>query len=305
MTDCRGYEAMSDILLKRETEAWDRAHPDPSTPQIWHDPGLFAIFFGTEYRRLIDRAIACGPEVLELGCGEGRLAIELAERGCRVTGVDLSPRRIERATASARQAGVHDRVTFCTGDLNTMDLEPGRYSCIVAHDALHHLHDLRRVFTQVRAALAPGGRLLVMDYRGMGRMRRLAAAFLYAVLPTVKPYRDKWRLRTRLRSFLASEQEKRTDLARGGGPALHEESPFEEISQSSLPRLLHEMFTVERYETMLPFWFYLAPKLLTPRVVRYPLARFFRIMDAVLSALGVPGAYFVLEARLPHASTSD
>lgn len=296
---------MNDPLLQREAHAWDRVQPDPSNPQIWHDPKLFGMFFGSEYQWLVDRAIACGPEILELGCGEGRLAIRLAERGCRVTGIDLSPGRIERADAFARRAGVHDRVTFRTGDLNAVDLEPGRYSCIVAHDALHHVHDLRHLFTQVRSALAPGGRLLVMDYRGMGRLRRLAVAFLYAVLPTVKPYRDKWRLRSRLRGFLAGEEQKRADLARGGGPALHEESPFEEISQSSLPRLLHEMFIVERYETLLPFWFYLAPKLLIPRRARYPLARFFRIMDAALSALGVPGAHFVLEARSPHASTSD
>src|SRR5207244_6804372 len=47
-----------------------------------------------------------GTRVLDLACGRGRIAIPLARRGCRVTGVDLSPRSLELARRDAASARV-------------------------------------------------------------------------------------------------------------------------------------------------------------------------------------------------------
>src|SRR5215813_7495487 len=45
-------------------------------------------------------------KVLDIGCGTGRHAIELARRGYTVTGVDLSPAQLDRAKQKATAAGV-------------------------------------------------------------------------------------------------------------------------------------------------------------------------------------------------------
>jgi len=50
--------------------------------------------------------------VIDLGSGDGRIAIAAAKRGARALGVDIDPRRIEEATANAAKEGVNDRVTF-------------------------------------------------------------------------------------------------------------------------------------------------------------------------------------------------
>lgn len=312
---CQGYargeatitpvssEPRFDQYLQQERTFWDRVRHDPASPQIWHDPELFELFFGSAYRAFMERAAACGPDVLELGCGEGALALQLARRGCMVTGIDLSPARIQRATDAATERGLNDRVVFQAGDLNSLTLDRHRYSCILAHDALHHVFNLEHLFLQVRSALRPDGIFLVMDYCGMSTARKVFAAALYALLPTYKPYRGKWKLRKRLKGFLANEHEKRSAIVLGNASSLHPESPFEEISQSSLPRLLHTMFVVTKYETMLPFWFFLAPKLRIPRRMRPATLRLLRAADDLLSNLGMTGAYFTLEARIPHAPT--
>ena len=63
-----------------------------------------------------------GP-VLELGCGTGRVSLALAEAGIDVTGVDISPRMIERATAKAKQRGLSGKATFVVGDM--LDVQVG------------------------------------------------------------------------------------------------------------------------------------------------------------------------------------
>lgn len=61
--------------------------------------------------------------VLDLGCGDGRIPIRAAQKyGARGIGVDIDPRLIEVATASARAAGVEKLVEFRLEDAMTTDL---------------------------------------------------------------------------------------------------------------------------------------------------------------------------------------
>lgn len=285
-------------LVRREAIHWGaEARRDPRHPQIWDDPRLQEIFFGEAERRFLERAVACGPRALELGCGDGDLAETLARRGLEVTGVDLAEARVREARA--RVAGMANAPAFAVGDLNTMALPGGPYDVVVAHDALHHLLDLDHVMREVARVLRPGGTLLVFDFIGMARPARLLAAAAFALLPTAMPYRDKWALRRRAGAFLASERAKREALERGAGEALHEGSPFEGVSQESIVTAVERRFAEVEARTFLPFFWYLAPKLRMPERMRVPMARRFRRWDdALLRA--VRGAYVTIEARAPR-----
>jgi len=54
---------------------------------------------------------------IDLGSGDGRIAVTAAKRGARSRGIDLNPTRIEEANENAKKAGVTDRVTFVLGNL--------------------------------------------------------------------------------------------------------------------------------------------------------------------------------------------
>lgn len=101
--------------------------------------------------------------ILELGCGTGELAVELARiTGSRVTGVDLSPEFIDYA----RRVHRLPQLDFMAADL-TRELPsvPGsRYDYIVGNGILHHLYyKLDEVLPRLALWLNPGGRLIFWE----------------------------------------------------------------------------------------------------------------------------------------------
>lgn len=300
MTQSRHY----DELIAKESRHWGEVKPDPNNPQIWHDPKLFEIFFGNEYRQFVERVVASGPRILELGCGEGNLTLELASRGMDITAIDLSAERIERAREKAKRLNPTIQPNWLVADLNTFPLPRNGFDCVAAHDSLHHLLQLRYVCDEVAHALKPGGSFIVMDYVGMGFFRKLLAGFLYAILPTYQPYSMKWRLRKRLSGFLATEAQKRKSLEEGTPAALHEDSPFEEISQQSILHEIRNRFEVVESRSFCPFWFYLAAKIRLPGVWKYFIARILRLFDNLIVRLHLAkGAYVLIVARNTISAT--
>src|SRR5262249_30061493 len=123
-----------DELIARETRHWDAtADHDPGNPQLWDDPRLFELALARPYRHLIARTRVSGGPVLELGCGDGQLACDLARAGLAVTGIDLSEERVARARVRARSLGLEQAARFVSGDLNMVPMPRGAYATVVAH----------------------------------------------------------------------------------------------------------------------------------------------------------------------------
>jgi len=103
--------------------------------------------------------------VLDLGCGPGAHAIALARRGHRVTGVDTSPRLLDRARAAAQSEDV--QVEWIEADMREFQ-RPGGFDLICSLYASFGYFDdgqNRRALENIRASLSPGG-TLVLDLVG-------------------------------------------------------------------------------------------------------------------------------------------
>ena len=100
--------------------------------------------------------------VLDVGCSDGAHALVAARRVRSVLGVDVDTAALARARARAHQEGVTN-VRFERADL----VEPraleslGRFDLVLALDVLEHLSDREAVLRGLRAALRPGGRLVL------------------------------------------------------------------------------------------------------------------------------------------------
>jgi SAM-dependent methyltransferase len=98
-----------------------------------------------------------GARVLELGCGAGTVETKrLAER-FTVTGVDISPRQVERARAAIPQA------EFVCSDFTELDLPADSLDAVVAFYTLNHVPRelLAPLLTSAHGWLMPGGWLMV------------------------------------------------------------------------------------------------------------------------------------------------
>ncbi|CAA9272141.1 MAG: N6 adenine-specific DNA methyltransferase, N12 class [uncultured Acidimicrobiales bacterium] len=101
-------------------------------------------------------------EGLDVGCGEGMLTRELAERMDHVVGIDLDQASIDLARAQGT-AGVE----YVVGDFMTHPFEPESFDAIVSVAALHHMEP-GAALARMRRLLRPGGRLAVV---GLARSR--------------------------------------------------------------------------------------------------------------------------------------
>jgi SAM-dependent methyltransferase len=69
-------------------------------------------------QKMLDLArVGASDYLIDLGCGDGRIALAAVQRGARALGVDIDPLRIQEANAAARFAGVESRVVFRRQDL--------------------------------------------------------------------------------------------------------------------------------------------------------------------------------------------
>ncbi|OLT21952.1 ubiquinone biosynthesis protein [Ornithinimicrobium sp. CNJ-824] len=103
-------------------------------------------------------------DVLDAGCGAGRMARHLADRGCTVRGVDLSPRMI----AAGHRA--HPDLDLTVASLADLPFEDGRFAGVMAWYSTIHTPDeeLPGVLAELVRVLRPGGHLLVAFQAGEG-----------------------------------------------------------------------------------------------------------------------------------------
>jgi 2-polyprenyl-3-methyl-5-hydroxy-6-metoxy-1,4-benzoquinol methylase len=80
-----------------------------------------------------------GKTVLEVCCGSGMLAEELARRGAQVTGIDFSPAAVARARERARRYGF--TAQFLVADAEQLPFLNHSFDVVAVHDGLHHLDD--------------------------------------------------------------------------------------------------------------------------------------------------------------------
>ena len=125
----------------------------------------------TTLRELVEGADALPPgAALDVGCGTGDASIYLAQHGWQVTGVDFTPKALDKARSKARAADA--TVNFLHADVTHLRQAGinGPFQLIVDNGCFHGMSEGDRdlYVHEISAAAAPGARLLMIAFKPSG-----------------------------------------------------------------------------------------------------------------------------------------
>jgi 2-polyprenyl-3-methyl-5-hydroxy-6-metoxy-1,4-benzoquinol methylase len=111
-----------------------------------------------------------GQRIVDLGCGNGRLALLLAQSGNVVIGIDSSEEQIRLARANGASAGFAPggSLEFRHDPMEATGLPEAAFDTVILSQSLHHAAKPKEVLAESRRLLAPGGRLLILDLLAHG-----------------------------------------------------------------------------------------------------------------------------------------
>jgi len=250
------------------------------------DPTTVAILARGARERFID-AVAHRPggRVLDICCGPGWLALELARRGQHVDAYDLSSKAIAVAKQMLDENPFTEgfgSVSYHLQDVTEVDLGENTYDAVSGWSAFHHLPDLDGFMKRVWRALRPGGIVATMDDMPTGGLEKWLAYGINFVLPIYAlTYQQK----------IAIAFRRLLGLSRFPDEVF---SPMEEEKHSSvedIARIWHD-----QYEVILEYRqnaFSGGPLMMLsgPDGFRYPTARAIVGIDALLCRMGVVNGF--------------
>jgi ubiquinone/menaquinone biosynthesis C-methylase UbiE len=106
------------------------------------------------YAAQLDRVTS--GHVLEYGCGQGSQAFRLAQRGLKVTAIDISAEAIRQTKVEAERLGLIDRIQALRMDAEQLGLADHTFDLVCGSGILHHLK-LSQAFAEVARVLKPSG----------------------------------------------------------------------------------------------------------------------------------------------------
>jgi ubiquinone/menaquinone biosynthesis C-methylase UbiE len=119
--------------------------------------------------KLLDGLDTQGKRVLDVGCGIGGPAFEIARTsGSNVVGVDLEAPLIERATAASEKLGLAAQCEFRTVEIGPLPFADGSFDIVISSGALTQTTDTHKLIDECYRVLAPGGHLSCYEWMNSG-----------------------------------------------------------------------------------------------------------------------------------------
>jgi 2-polyprenyl-3-methyl-5-hydroxy-6-metoxy-1,4-benzoquinol methylase len=167
-------------------------YADPATARSFDERrfgGPIGQLIAREQARVLDEFVgdARGRLVLDVGTGTGRAALQMAERGARVTGVDASESML--AVARHRAADTSLDVTFLAGDAHALAFADREFDVVISLRVLMHTPDWRQSLAELCRV---SGRLVIFDYPAavsFAALQSVARRVTHALGARTEPYR--------------------------------------------------------------------------------------------------------------------
>lgn len=116
-------------------------------------------------------SVSAGDELLDVACGTGNLAIPAAERGAKVTGIDITPKLLEVAQLEAAAAGLE--IDFREGDAEALDFADGSFDRVTSVFGMIFAPQHEVAAREMERVCRPGGIVALTAWTPEGMNGRL------------------------------------------------------------------------------------------------------------------------------------
>jgi SAM-dependent methyltransferase len=142
-------------------------HESVTVDQFTKQAGAFAAMHtarsDAEILGLIrDAARPRGGRVLDVACGPGLVALDLAQSAGHVIGLDLTPAMLEKARELQQRSGLSN-LSWDLGRADALPYADGSFDAVVTRFSFHHLTDPAKALAEMTRVCRPGGRVVVCD----------------------------------------------------------------------------------------------------------------------------------------------
>jgi len=165
---------MKKTIKEKETNYWNADH--------YTTHARFVSELALPVVELLDPQ--AGEKILDLGCGEGTLGLEIINRGAAVYGVDLSEEMVTQARINGLEA---ERMSVADMSFK------GEFDAVFSNAMLHWVREQERAVENIIKALKRGGRF-VAEFGGMGNVHHIVEAMrsVFAGHPEYGHFHDLW-----------------------------------------------------------------------------------------------------------------
>jgi SAM-dependent methyltransferase len=169
-----------DAYFTRESQFWKSLYEQTNLCSTIHrERHALALGWITEL------ALPQASLILEVGCGAGLLAAELAGRGYRVTAIDSSEAMVELARGHAAEVGVQEELTISVGDAHGLPFATASYDLVIALGVVPWLHSPAVALAEMARVVKPDGFVLLTSDNRF-RLNHVIDPWLIPVLAPLK-----------------------------------------------------------------------------------------------------------------------
>jgi ubiquinone/menaquinone biosynthesis C-methylase UbiE len=152
----RGPQGVVDAYFDSESRFWDDIYERGDVYAVIHQRRrAIALEWIARLRP------AAGSTILEVGCGAGLTAVELARNGFVVDAIDSATEMIELTRRRAQEASVDERLRPALGDVHALEYDSSSFDVVLALGVIPWLHSPSTALHEIARVLRPGGHVIL------------------------------------------------------------------------------------------------------------------------------------------------
>ncbi|MFC5558485.1 class I SAM-dependent methyltransferase [Ureibacillus thermophilus] len=144
---------------------------DQWNPSLYDAKHSFVSAFGDSLVKVL--TLKKGEKILDVGCGTGDLACQMADAGAKVVGIDSS----EKMIAKAKEKYPH--LSFYVKDVTQLDFH-NEFDAVFSNAVLHWVRQPEKALKNIYTSLKKGGRF-VAEFGGKGNVQKITDALLMQI----------------------------------------------------------------------------------------------------------------------------